>query len=99
MCVVADRGMISAATIAELEKRGIEYILGARERTDKQLRRIVADTTPMVPLLMPRARSQQTTIEVRQAVVDQKPADWQYRSHRPSGMHLAAYAQQLSPVR
>jgi hypothetical protein len=44
MCVVADRGMISAATIAELEKRGIEYFLGARERTDKQLRAIVADS-------------------------------------------------------
>ena len=72
MCVVADRGMISAATIAELEKRGIEYILGARERTDKQLRAIVADTTPMVPLLIPRARGQETTIEVKQAVVDQR---------------------------
>jgi hypothetical protein len=31
--VVADRGMISGETIAELEARGIDYILGARERT------------------------------------------------------------------
>lgn len=31
-CVVADRGMISAATIAQLEARGIDYILGVRER-------------------------------------------------------------------
>ena len=30
-CIVADRGMISAETIAELEARGIDYILGARE--------------------------------------------------------------------
>ena len=30
VCVVADRGMISAATIAGLEARGLEYILGAR---------------------------------------------------------------------
>ena len=30
VCVVADRGMISAATIAGLEERKLEYILGAR---------------------------------------------------------------------
>jgi hypothetical protein len=33
VCVVADRGMISAATIAALEERKLEYILGARERS------------------------------------------------------------------
>jgi hypothetical protein len=32
VCVVADRGMISAATIAALEERKLEYLLGARER-------------------------------------------------------------------
>jgi transposase len=35
VCVVADRGMISAETIAALEARQLLYILGARERTDK----------------------------------------------------------------
>ena len=35
VCVVADRGMISAATIAGLEERKLEYILGARERSDR----------------------------------------------------------------
>ncbi len=34
ICVVADRGMISAPTIAALEERGLEYVLGVRERTD-----------------------------------------------------------------
>jgi hypothetical protein len=38
MCVVADRGMISADTIAELEARGIDYILGARERSTTEVR-------------------------------------------------------------
>jgi transposase len=33
VCVVADRGMISAATITALEERKLEYILGARERS------------------------------------------------------------------
>ena len=36
ICVVADRGMISAETIAELEARGLFYILGVRERSDKR---------------------------------------------------------------
>jgi hypothetical protein len=73
MCVVADRGMISAETIAELEERGIEYILGARERSDSEVREIVlADSKPMVPLIIPRARGAETAIEVKEVVV----GDW-----------------------
>ena len=34
ICIVADRGMISAATIAALEAQKIDYILGARERNN-----------------------------------------------------------------
>jgi hypothetical protein len=41
VCIVADRGMISAETIAELEARGLLYILGVRERTDKLVRELV----------------------------------------------------------
>jgi hypothetical protein len=39
-CVVADRGMISQATVQALEApgSGIEYILGCRMRGDKELR-------------------------------------------------------------
>jgi hypothetical protein len=70
MCVVADRGMISDATIVELEKRGIEYILGARERSDKEVREIVlADAKPMVPLVIPRARDKETSLEVKEVTV------------------------------
>jgi hypothetical protein len=70
MCVVADRGMISAETMAELDARGIEYILGARERSDKEVREIVlADTKPMVPLAITRARDEVTEIEVKEVVV------------------------------
>ena len=38
VCIVADRGMISAATIAEIEARGWLYILGVRMRRTKQAR-------------------------------------------------------------
>jgi transposase len=58
-CVVADRGMISADTIASLEKQGMEYILGARERTSSVIRDIVLnDTAPMVPLVLERQRGE-----------------------------------------
>ena len=53
VCVVADRGMISAETMAELEARRLLYILGVRERTDKLVRELVLDDpAPFVPLLM-----------------------------------------------
>ena len=38
VCVVADRGMISVETMAELEARRLLYILGMRERSDKLVR-------------------------------------------------------------
>jgi transposase len=70
MCVVADRGMISAETMAELEARGIDYILGAGERTDTEVREVVlADQKPMVPLAIPRARGEVTEIEVKQVML------------------------------
>ncbi len=59
VCVVADRGMISAATIAALEERKLEYILGARERGTAVIRDVVlADETPFVPLLIKRRRGE-----------------------------------------
>jgi hypothetical protein len=58
-CVVADRGMISTDTIAVLEELGMEYILGARERTSSVIRDIVLnDTAPMVPLVLDRQRGE-----------------------------------------
>src|SRR5215470_17442301 len=53
VCVVADRGMISAATVAELEARKLLYILGVRERSDKLVRELVlGNPEPFVPLVM-----------------------------------------------
>jgi hypothetical protein len=73
MCVVADRGMISDETMVELEKRGIDYILGARERSDKEVRELVlADAKPMVAITIPRARGKETSLEVKEVIV----GDW-----------------------
>jgi transposase len=51
ICVVANRGMVSAETMAGLEARHLFYILGARERTNTLVREIVlTDAAPFVPL-------------------------------------------------
>jgi hypothetical protein len=70
VCVVADRGMISAGAIAGLEERKLDYILGARERTDAVVKRIVLENDdPFVPLLVERQRGE-TQLFVKQVTVD-----------------------------
>lgn len=54
VCVVADRGVISAQTIASLEEYGLEYILGVRERSSKEAQEVVLnDPAPSVSLESP----------------------------------------------
>jgi hypothetical protein len=70
VCVVADRGMISAQTIAALEARGLEYILGVRERTSKEVRTLVLDDdAPFVPLVIPRPGRQDTELEAKAVIL------------------------------
>jgi transposase len=42
VCIVADRGMISAGTLAEVEKREWKYILGVRMRSSTEAKAVVA---------------------------------------------------------
>ena len=79
VCVVADRGMISAATIAGLEERGLEYVLGARERTDSLVREVVlADERPFTPLLVTARRRRR------------RPSSSPRRSRSPAGATSSA---------
>jgi len=72
VCVVADRGMISAGTIAGLEERQLEYILGARERSDTLVRQVVLENeAPFVPLLIERQKGE-TQLFVKEVKVDGK---------------------------
>jgi hypothetical protein len=58
-CIVADRGMISAETIAALEAEKVEYILGARERSTSEVReQVMRDDGIAVPLTIPRQKGQ-----------------------------------------
>ena len=70
VCVVADRGMISAATLAALEERGLDYILGARERGTAVIREVVLkNEKPFTPLLIERSRGE-TQLFVKEVTVD-----------------------------
>ena len=69
MCVVADRGMISAETVAELEARRLLYILGVRERSDKLVHELVLDhPAPFVPLMM-KKRGKEIDYEAKTVMV------------------------------
>ena len=73
LCVVADRGMISAQTIAALEKRKLENILGVRERSSTEVRRtVIDDATPFVPLVVPRAAGVLTELEAKQVNIGER---------------------------
>jgi len=62
--------MISAATIAGLEERRLEYILGAPERSDTFVRRIVLENDdPFVRLLIER-KAGETQLFVKQVKVE-----------------------------
>ena len=82
VCIVADRGMISAATIAALEKAGLAYILGVRERSTKEVcGEVIEDDGVAVPLVMPRQKGEtqlaitETTLKGRRssAVTRRRP--------------------------
>ena len=75
-CSVADRGMISADTIAALEAEKIQYILGVRERTSREVRaEVIEDDGVAVPLVIPRQKGEtelaikETTIAGRRYVI------------------------------
>ncbi|HYY00395.1 MAG TPA: IS1634 family transposase [Mycobacterium sp.] len=68
-CIVADRGMISAATIAGLEAPGIDYILGVRERSTAEVRTTVIDDDGVaVPLTILRQKGE-TDLAVKEVVL------------------------------
>src|SRR6516162_2035392 len=65
--------MISAQTIAALEKRKLEYILGVRERSSTEVRRtVIDDATPFVPLVVPRAAGVLTELEAKQVNIGER---------------------------
>lgn len=76
VCIVADRGMISKETIAELQKsvRQVRYILGARMRLVQEIReKVLSDTRPYESVYGPRLTSKDPSpLEVKEVEVDSR---------------------------
>jgi transposase len=69
ICVIADRGMASAKTIATLEAEKIEYILGVREKRSVEIAAVLADKTPFVSLTVPKSNGRGTLdLQVKEVV-------------------------------
>ena len=70
VCLVADRGMISKATMAALGERGWSYILGCRLRATKEFREqvLAADAEP-VRVLAERAGQEPQELAVREVIL------------------------------
>jgi hypothetical protein len=69
VCIIADRGMVSAKTITTLEAHKIEYILGVREKRSVEVAAVLADKTPFVSLTVPKANGRGTLdLQVKEVV-------------------------------
>jgi hypothetical protein len=94
-CVVADRGVISAATIAGLEAQGIDYILGVRERSTTEVRSTVIDDDGVaVPLTIPRQKGE-TDLAVKDFVLGERryvPARNPKQARKDAETHTALVA-------
>lgn len=74
VCIVADRGMISAATVAEIEARGWLYILGVRMRRTKEAREEVLSRPGRYQEVYPKCGETQapSPLAVKEVWVDQR---------------------------
>lgn len=74
VCVVADRGMISQQTMAELSQRDIRYILGARLRNVKEIRQTVLSRGGRYREVHgPRSKSKDPSpLKVKQVLVEER---------------------------
>jgi transposase len=74
VCLVADRGMISAETIAELEQREWPYILGARMRRQKEVSEAVLSRAGRYRVVRTpgQAKEAPAPLKVKQVMVEDR---------------------------
>lgn len=75
VCWVADRGMVSQANMEALEERGLEYILGARLRLQKEVRETVLARAGRYKEVTPNLRVKEVRIEGRRYIVCHNPEE------------------------
>jgi hypothetical protein len=75
VCWVADRGMISAKTIQELERRQLQYILGARLRRQREVGREVLARAGRYHEVAANLRVKEVGVEGRRYIVCHNPEE------------------------
>jgi len=73
-CIIADRGMISANTMNELEQRKIPYILGARMRKVNEINREVLSRAGRYREVYPESHSSKnpSPLKVKEVTIDNR---------------------------
>lgn len=74
ICIVADRGMISADTIKELEEIGWQYILGVRMRNQSEVKQEVISRAGRYKEVYPKSRDKKapSPLKVKEVLVNKK---------------------------
>ncbi len=75
VCWVADRGMISEATIGGLEERKLEYILGARMRRQREVARSALGRAGRYEEVAESLRVKEVRVEGRRYIVCHNPQE------------------------
>jgi len=75
VCWVADRGMISNKTIKELEDRGLEFIFGARMRSQNEVKNVVLRDESEYETVADNLNVKDVMVDERRYVVCQNPAE------------------------
>ncbi len=75
VCWVADRGMISKNTIEGLEKRKLEYILGARMRRQREVREEVLERAGRYQEVAPNLRVKEVWVGERRYIICHNPQE------------------------
>ncbi len=94
VCWVADRGMVSVATIGALEDRGLEYILGARLRNQKEVREAVLSRAGRYREVTENLGVKEVWVEGRRYIVCYNPQEAE-KDARDRGAILGALEDQL----
>jgi len=75
VCWVADRGMISKGTIESLEQLGMEYLLGARMRRQKEVNEAVLGRAGRYHEVAENLRVKEVSVEGRRYIVCHNPQE------------------------
>jgi transposase len=75
VCWVADRGIISRETLQELEDRGLEYILGARLRRQREVRIEVLGRAGRYQEVAENLKVKEVWVEDRRDIVGYNPQE------------------------